>query len=134
MKSLTAFFCGIIFALGLGISGMTRTHIVKGFLDVFGAWNVRLIGVMIGAIVVHALAFRIIKRCQRPLLDETFHLPKKVTIDGKLLLGAAFFGLGWGWVGICPGPAIVSLASGSVPIFLFVIAMILGMLAFKALE
>lgn len=134
MRGLISFVVGLLFALGLGYSGMTQTHIVKGFLDIFGSWNPSLIGVMIGAIVVHFVAYFIIKKRKSPFFDSQFHLPTKNQIDKKLIAGAAIFGIGWGWVGICPGPAIVSLASGNGNIIIFVLFMILGMSTFKFLE
>lgn len=129
MKALIALVSGIIFSLGLGFSGMTNPEVVKGFLDIFGNWNWSLMGVMIGAIGVHAVTYRLITKRKSPLLADTFELPTKTTLDKKLLIGAALFGLGWGWAGICPGPGIVSLASGEWGIFYFVISMLVGMKA-----
>ncbi len=134
MKNLIAFIVGLIFSIGLGYSGMTQPHIVKGFLDVFGDWNYALIGVMGGAIGVHAVVYALVKHRTSPLLDTKFHLPTRKDIDKKLILGAALFGLGWGWAGICPGPGIVSLISGEKEIFMFIISMIIGMFIFKVVE
>ena len=131
MKQLIALISGVIFALGLGISGMTQTHVVKGFLDVFGSWNLSLMGVMIGAIAINAVVYQMIKKKDHPLLDKKFYLPTNNHIDKNLLIGAAIFGLGWGWAGICPGPGIVSLVSGKIEIFVFVGSMIAGMYFFK---
>jgi uncharacterized membrane protein YedE/YeeE len=134
MKNVIAFFVGFIFALGLGYSGMTQPHIVRGFLDFFGDWNIALVGVMAGAIILHAVVFALIKHRKSPLLDTQFYVPTRKDIDKKLITGAALFGLGWGWAGICPGPGIVSLASGEMGIILFVISMIVGMYFFKSIE
>lgn len=134
MKGIVALVAGIIFSLGLGLSGMTQPHIVRGFLDVFGSWNWRLMGVMIGAIGVHAVTYRLIIRRGSPLLAPEFVIPKKNDIDKRLILGAIIFGLGWGWTGICPGPGIVSLASGKTPFILFVLSMLAGMKIFQFLE
>lgn len=134
MRGVVAFIVGSLFAFGLGISGMTKPDVVKGFLDIFGQWNYNLIGVMLGGIVVHTVAFQFIKNKKSPILDTKFYLPIKKAVDKRLLIGAAIFGLGWGWAGICPGPAIVSLASGELGIVLFVISMIFGMLLFKWFE
>ena len=134
MKGLISFAVGILFSLGLGFSGMTQTHIVKGFLDVFGDWNLNLMGVMVGAIGVHSLVFHLIKKKESPLLDSKFYLPTKKDLDGKLLTGAAIFGLGWGWAGICPGPGIVSLVSGDHNIIVFVSSMLVSMYGFKFFE
>ncbi len=131
MKNLIAFIVGLIFSLGLGISGMTKIQVVKGFLDVTGDWNPSLIGVMAGAISIHSILFFFIKKRSLPLLDNKFHLPTRKDIDGQLILGAALFGLGWGWAGICPGPAIVAMTSGNFNIILFVISMLFGMGIFK---
>lgn len=134
MRNIISLVVGLIFAIGLGISGMTQVHIVRGFLDITGDWNINLIGVMAGAIGVHSLLFLLIKKRQSPLLDSKFHLPTKKDIDGKLLIGAALFGIGWGWAGICPGPGIVSLVSGNVNILIFVGSMLIGMFIFKSIE
>ena len=134
MKNIISLVVGLIFAIGLGISGMTQVHVVRGFLDVTGDWNMNLIGVMAGAIGVHALLFLMIKKRSSPLLDSKFHLPTRKDIDGKLLLGAALFGIGWGWAGICPGPGIVASVSGNNNILIFIASMLIGMFIFKSFE
>jgi uncharacterized membrane protein YedE/YeeE len=134
MKGFISLFSGFIFALGLGISGMTQPHIVRGFLDVFGNWDWRLMGVMIGAIGVHAIANKLILKRSAPILGERFVLSDKTLIDARLIVGAMLFGLGWGWVGICPGPGIVALASGNNAFIAFVISMLVGMKAFHFIE
>lgn len=126
MKNIVALISGLIFSIGLGLSGMTRPDVVRGFLDIFGDWNWSLMGVMMGAIGVHGIAYYFITKRQRPILEKTFDFPSKNTIDRKLLVGAGLFGLGWGWVGICPGPGIVSLVSGDWSIFAFIISMLVG--------
>lgn len=131
MKGFISLIAGVFFALGLGFSGMTQPHIVRGFLDVFGHWDWRLMGVMVGAIGVHGLAYSLIRKRSAPILESTFHLPLKKTLDAKLILGAALFGIGWGWTGICPGPGIVSLASGEWAFVYFVASMLLGMKIFQ---
>ena len=134
MKGAISFIVGLIFAIGLGISGMTRPDVVRGFLDVFGEWNWSLMGVMAGAIGVHMIAFHLISKKNKPILEETFQIPKNKKIDFRLILGAAIFGIGWGWAGICPGPGIVSLASGNVVFVYFIIAMLIGMKTFQFIE
>jgi uncharacterized membrane protein YedE/YeeE len=134
MKNFISLIVGFIFAIGLGISGMTQVHIVRGFLDITGDWNINLIGVMGGAIGIHSLLFYLIKKRSSPLLDSKFHLPTKKDIDGKLLTGAALFGIGWGWAGICPGPGIVATVSGDSNIFIFIGSMLIGMFVFKKIE
>lgn len=134
MKNLISFIVGLLFAIGLGVSGMTQTHIVRGFLDVFGTWDWHLMGVMIGAIGVHAITYQLILKRKTPLLESKFYIPNRTDLDKKLIWGAALFGLGWGWAGICPGPGIVALASGNTNIMLFVLSMIVGMVLFKFIE
>ena len=134
MKNFISLIVGFIFAIGLGISGMTQVHIVRGFLDITGDWNINLIGVMGGAIGIHSLLFYLIKKRSSPLLDSKFHLPTKKDIDGKLLTGAALFGIGWGWAGICPGPGIVATVSGDPNILIFIGSMLFGMFVFKKIE
>lgn len=133
MKGIVALLSGIIFALGLGLSGMTQPHIVRGFLDIFGEWDWRLLGVMAGAIGVHAVAYRLILRRHTPVLDSKFQLPSRKDIDKRLILGAVIFGLGWGWAGICPGPGVVSVVSGNNEFIYFIGAMLLGMKSFQIL-
>jgi uncharacterized protein len=128
MKRLAAaFVSGLIFALGLGISGMTQPSKVVGFLDFFGHWDPSLACVMIGAIAVYFVAWRLIVRRSAPLFSPRFVLPGRIAIDRPLIAGAAIFGAGWGLGGFCPGPAIASLASGSGTVVLFVLAMVAGM-------
>jgi uncharacterized protein len=128
MKSaLSALGAGLIFGVGLGLSGMTQPPKVIGFLDVFGAWDPSLMFVMMGAVAVHFGLSRLIRRRERPLFDGRFHLPTGRDVDSKLVMGSAVFGLGWGLGGFCPGPAIVALGSGALSAIVFVAAMALGM-------
>ncbi len=128
MKSLLlSFASGIVFALGLGISGMTRPVKVIGFLDFAGHWDPSLAFVMIGAISVYFVAYRWIRKRPVPLLAEKFSIPQRKDIDPALVIGAAVFGAGWGLGGFCPGPALTSLASGAAPVVVFVGAMVAGM-------
>lgn len=124
----TAFLAGIIFAIGLGISGMTLPSKVIGFLDVAGDWDPSLAFVMGGAIAVHLTVNRFVQKRGRPLLADIFHLPTRSDVDGKLIAGAVLFGVGWGLGGFCPGPALVSAAAGQKEALLFVAAMTVGML------
>jgi uncharacterized membrane protein YedE/YeeE len=130
----TAFALGLLFALGLGISGMTQPKKVIGFLDIFGDWDPSLMFVMVGAILVHALSFLWIRRRPSPLLSTEFHLPKKREITPALVIGASMFGVGWGLAGYCPGPAITSLASLQRGPVLFVLAMLAGMIIYHFFE
>jgi uncharacterized membrane protein YedE/YeeE len=124
--ALAAFLSGAIFAVGLGVSGMTRPGKVLAFLDVGGAWDPSLAFVMLGAIVVHALLLRPILGRRAPVLVPRFALPTRRDIDWRLVGGEALFGIGWGLAGFCPGPAIVSLAGGRAEPLLFVVAMAAG--------
>jgi uncharacterized membrane protein YedE/YeeE len=133
MKSNAASFgAGALFAVGLAISGMTKPSKVAGFLDLAGAWDASLAFVMMGAIVVHFVAYRLVMKRSSPLFDVTFHVPTRKDIDRRLVLGAALFGIGWGLGGFCPGPGLVTLGSGSLSALVFVAGMTLGMLAEQA--
>ena len=134
MKNVISFIVGLIFALGLGISGMTKVQVVRGFLDVFGEWNPALVGVMVGAIFVHTIFFYFIKKRKSPLLDTKFYLPTRKDLDTRLIAGSAIFGLGWGWAGICPGPGIVAMTSGNQNLIIFVVSLLAGMVLFKLVE
>lgn len=134
MNGLVALISGFIFALGLGISGMTQPHIVRGFLDVFGSWDWRLIGVMAGAIAVHAITYRLILKRPSPILVSKFQVPTRKDIDMRLIMGAILFGLGWGWAGICTGPGLVSVFSGNMAFIYFIGAMLVGMKLFQVFE
>jgi uncharacterized membrane protein YedE/YeeE len=131
VKSLVAFVCGVTFALGLGIGGMTQPVRVLAFLDVAGDWDPRLAFVMLGAIAVYAPVYRLALRRGRPVLASAFNLPATRSIDGRLLAGAILFGIGWGLAGLCPGPAFTALASGQPGALLFVIAMAAGIGALR---
>ncbi len=124
---LAAAGAGVIFGVGLGVSGMVKPAKVLGFLDIAGAWDPSLAFVMVGAIAVHLVLGRYILRRQRPILDDRFHLPAATRPDARLVVGAGIFGVGWGLGGFCPGPAIVSAAGGSAPALAFVGTMALGM-------
>jgi len=129
-KNLSAFICGLIFSLGLIISQMSNPAKVLGFLDVFGSWDPSLALVMVGALATLGLGNLFIFKRSVPLFDEYFHKPKHTQIDVRLLSGAAIFGLGWGLVGFCPGPAIVAISMGSLDAWVFVLAMAAGVALF----
>lgn len=126
---LSAAAAGLLFGVGLGISGMGRPEKVLAFLDVTGAWDPSLAFVMMGAIGVHCFAVAVAKRREHTALGGTFHWPKPAAVDKPLLFGAAVFGVGWGLGGFCPGPALLGAASGSGAAIVFVVAMSAGMLA-----
>lgn len=123
---LAALFSGTLFGAGLAWSGMTNPARVLGFLDVTGNWDPTLVLVMGGALAVSASLFPLVLRHPRPVLAELFSLPSKHDLDARLLGGAALFGVGWGLAGLCPGPAIAGLITGSPAILLFVAAMLAG--------
>jgi uncharacterized membrane protein YedE/YeeE len=134
MKPLAALVCGLLFGLGLAISGMTDTNRVLGFLDLAGDWQPALLWVMGAAVTVTLLGFRFVLRQPRPLFAPDFYLPVTRRIDWQLLGGAALFGIGWGIYGYCPGPAISALFYGSADTYFFVVAMVCGMWLAARLE
>jgi uncharacterized protein len=131
MTTLAAFLAGLVFGLGLLVAGMADPAKVLAFLDVFGRWDPSLMLVMGGAIAVAMPAFVWSKRRRAPVLDAAFHLPTSCRIDRPLVIGSLLFGIGWGLVGLCPGPALVLLGSGQLKAALFVTAMVAGMALFE---
>jgi uncharacterized membrane protein YedE/YeeE len=125
---LAALAAGLVFGFGLSLSGMLDPARVQGFLDVFGAWDPSLAFVLGGAVTVAMVGMRIVQRMDRPAFDRTFHLPFNNRIDGRLIIGSAIFGAGWGLGGFCPGPAIASLPLGLIQSVLFVAFMLAGMM------
>lgn len=134
MNIISAFIAGIVFSLGLVISGMTNPQNVIGFLDITGNWNPALMLVLAAAVVVAGLGYRLVWRRQQPLFAADFSVPTNRIIDSKLLTGAVIFGAGWGLVGLCPGPALSSLASGNSSVLIFIAAMLVGMLLKNTLK
>lgn len=128
------FLIGLLFGLGLLLSGMSNPAKVLGFLDLAGAWDPSLVFVMGGAIAVSAGAFAWAQRRRTSLLGLPMRLPVAQHLDAPLLVGAALFGVGWGLAGFCPGPAWVSLASGQPKALAFVVSMVLGMLLWSAVQ
>jgi uncharacterized membrane protein YedE/YeeE len=127
MPMIASLVCGLIFGAGLLISGMVQPTKVLGFLDIFGAWDPSLIVVMVAALAVSVPGFILAKRYARPILAPQSFWPTKMDLDRPLVIGSALFGIGWGLVGLCPGPALESLATLSLPVIVFVIAMAGGM-------
>ncbi len=134
MRKLASFATGLLFGVGLLLSGMANPAKVIGFLDITGAWDPSLALVMAGAIGTALLPFTWAKARKRSLLGAPMQLPNKRELDGQLIGGSLLFGVGWGIAGICPGPAIAVLLSGHWQVVLFVLAMLGGMLLFSALE
>lgn len=131
-KALSVVGVGWLFAIGLGISGMTDVNAVIGFLNLRGAWDPSLLGVMGGAIVVYALTLPLIKRRRAaPLHDLEFRIPTRRDVDARLVAGSALFGAGWGIAGVCPGPGLTSIVTGAQTSVLFVAAMVLGMFVYQ---
>ncbi|WEX86879.1 YeeE/YedE family protein [Sinorhizobium garamanticum] len=124
-----AFVSGTIFGLGLALSGMLNPARVRGFLDVARDWDPTLAFVLGGAVAVSAIGMSLARWIRKPLLDERFHLPETQLIDRRLIVGSAIFGVGWGMVGLCPGPAVASLSLGLPATILFLAAMFAGMAA-----
>lgn len=132
---VTALVAGVIFAVGLALSGMTQPGKVEAFLDVGGGWDPALAAVMAGAIAVNSLAYLWRRDWSTPWLAGTrWHLPTLRIVDTRLVVGAVLFGVGWGVTGYCPGPAVMSLGTGSADIFLFVGSMTAGMFLFARAE
>jgi uncharacterized membrane protein YedE/YeeE len=127
MRMIASLVCGLVFGAGLLVSGMVQPTKVLGFLDIFGAWDPSLAVVMAAALAVSTPGFMLANRRSRPLLATKSFWPTKSDIDRPLVVGAALFGLGWGLVGLCPGPALENLATLSPGIFVFVAAMAGGM-------
>jgi len=129
--ALSALIAGILFGLGLAVSQMTNPAKVLAFLDVAGDWDPSLAVVMAGAVTVAVIAFRIAAGRTAPLAGGSFDLPTRRKIDTPLVMGAMVFGVGWGLAGLCPGPALTALLSGQRKAFLFVGAMLAGMVVYK---
>jgi uncharacterized membrane protein YedE/YeeE len=130
---VSAIVAGALFAIGLAVSGMTDPAKVTAFLDVTGAWDPSLAFVMAAAIAVHLPLVRLARQRKAPLFDTKFHWPTNHGIDARLILGSAIFGVGWGLSGYCPGPALTSLVAGLPPLLAFVGAMLVGLLATRAI-
>lgn len=134
MQIIMALAAGLLFGIGLIVSGMTDPAKVIGFLDLAGNWDPSLAFVMGGAILVGVFAFRMARKRDRSLLGTPMRLPTATGIDRRLVLGSLAFGAGWGLAGYCPGPALASLASGGEKPLIFTLAMLAGMAVFEVLE
>ena len=124
---LPGLLVGLLFGAGLALSGMVNPSDVLGFLDLAGNWDPALALVLASALLPSALAYALVRKMEEPLMAEEFCIPQNRTIESQLLAGAALFGIGWGLVGLCPGPAIAGLAFGKWQSWLFLAAMIAGM-------
>ncbi|MEE7459749.1 hypothetical protein MPAR168_23060 [Methylorubrum populi] len=132
-KTASAFAVGLLFGLGLLVSGMADPAKVLAFLDVTGRWDPSLAFVMAGAVAVSATGYLVARRRGRPLLASRLEIPNRRDLDPRLIAGAAVFGLGWGLAGLCPGPALTLLTVAPAQAVTFVVAMVVGMLAFRLL-
>lgn len=130
--ALPGLIVGLLFGAGLALSGMTDPARVLGFLDVAGLWDPTLAFVLGAALLPSALAYVLVRRMKRPLLAQEFCIPQNRELESRLLAGAALFGIGWGLVGLCPGPAIAGLALGTWQAWVFVAAMMAGMWLHRA--
>lgn len=128
MYYITVLFCGILFGIGLTVSSMINPNKILNFLDITGDWDPSLAFVMLGAISVTWLGFRFVLKRPSPVLSKKFFLPTKTTIDRRLIIGSAIFGMGWGMAGYCPGPAICAMGLGSMDAVYFVFGMIISMI------
>ena len=126
MNKIVSLFCGIIFGIGLVISEMINPAKVLGFLNLFGEWDPSLAFVMMGALVVSTPLFHLFKNKEKPIFSSSFSISNKKETDKKLIIGSILFGAGWGLVGLCPGPAIASIALLNMSSVTFVIAMFVG--------
>ena len=126
MKLTIALLAGLVFGLGLSLGGMTQPAVVLGFLDLFGAWDPRLMFVMAGAVLTTAIGYRLVFRRGRPLFESEFQLPTARRFDARLIVGSALFGTGWGIAGYCPGPALASLGGAAPSLLVLVITMVAG--------
>ena len=134
MQTFTALLAGLVFGLGLIVSGMANPAKVLGFLDIAGRWDPSLALVMAGAIAVGLIGFRVAGARTTCLLGTPMSLPTARNIDRRLVIGSLVFGVGWGLAGFCPGPALVALGAGRIEAVVFVAAMVAGMLVFNRLE
>jgi len=126
---VSQYLIGVLFGLGLLVSGMSNPEKILAFLDLGGAWDPSLIFVMGGAVLVGLVAFYLAKKRTQSFFGDTLQLPTRRDIDRRLVIGSLFFGLGWGIAGFCPGPALVALGTGHAKALVFVLAMLVGMAA-----
>lgn len=129
MRPIIAYLIGLVFGLGIAISGMANPAKVLNFFDIFGGWDPSLAFVMGGALVVTFIGYRLVFSLPHPLAGDRFTLPTATKIDARLIAGAGLFGVGWGLAGFCPGGALPALGTGRVEVALFVLAVIVGLLA-----
>lgn len=134
MRLVYTYLIGVVFGVGISISGMANPAKVLNFFDVFGNWDPSLAFVMGGALIVTAIGYRFVLKRPMPLMDLRFHLPTRRDIDMPLLLGSGVFGIGWGIAGFCPGGALPALGTGRSEVFIFTAALIAGIFAARTFQ
>ena len=134
MKQISALLAGLVFGLGLTISQMVNPAKVLSFLDLLGNWDPSLAFVMGSALIVTAIGYRVAWQQDKPVFDTRFQVPGNRTIDTRLALGSILFGVGWGLVGLCPGPAIAAITIGGSSAIIFLLAMIAGIVLFEVFD
>lgn len=134
LYTLSSLIAGLVFGLGLILSGMANPEKVLGFLDLAGQWDPSLALVMVGAIMVGLVAFRFARKRTKSILGVDMKLPTNRDLDKRLIVGALTFGAGWGLAGFCPGPGLVAMGAGELKALIFVIAMVAGMGLFEVIE
>jgi hypothetical protein len=132
--AIGSYLSGLIFSIGLAVSGMTQPKKVLAFLDIFGDWDSSLMFVMVGAIGAYSVVYRLVLKRQKPLIEDKLQIPEPRKVDKELILGAIIFGIGWGLAGFCPGPALTSLATLQKAPLIFGLGLIGGMITFKLLR
>jgi uncharacterized membrane protein YedE/YeeE len=132
--AIGSYLSGLIFSIGLAVSGMTQPKKVLAFLDIFGDWDSSLMFVMVGAIGAYSVVYRLVLKRQKPLIEDKLQIPEPRKVDKELILGAIIFGIGWGLAGFCPGPALTSLATLQKAPLIFGLVLIGGMITFKLLR
>lgn len=130
-RNISALIAGLVFSFGLTISQMLNPAKVIGFLDIFGDWDPSLGFVMVGGLLVTAIGFRQVNDWQKPVFADQFQRPTQRVINARLAVGSILFGVGWGLVGLCPGPALAALTVGGLPVLVFVLSMTAGALLFE---
>jgi len=133
LKTLMGYVAGLIFGLGLAVSGMTDPARGLGFLDLFGGWDTTLMFVLGGAVVTNFIGYRLVLKRPHPVFGERFQLPTRTDLDGRLIGGAALFGIGWGLSGYCPGPAFASIGGLTLPLLAMLVAMVVGWFLARAI-
>ncbi|QEE36036.1 YeeE/YedE family protein [Octadecabacter sp. SW4] len=133
MRLISTYLIGLVFGVGISISGMANPAKVLNFFDFAGTWDPSLGFVMGGAVIVTFIGYRLVLKRQTPAMDTKFHLPSNTTIDAKLIGGSTLFGIGWGMSGFCPGGALPALGTGKIEVFIFVAALLAGIFAAKGL-